>query len=53
MKQKDVFIQVKSKLGKTICVQPGQSNQHESYLIYVIIDLEAMNFKRFKVNKED
>ena len=42
-----------SKLGKTICVQPGQSHQHENHLIYVIIDLETMNFRRFKVNKED
>jgi Icc-related predicted phosphoesterase len=43
----------KSKLGKTICAQPGQSHQHENHLIYLIIDLETMNFKRIKVYKDD
>ena len=43
----------KSKLGKTISIQPGQSYHHENYLAYVIIDLERMNFKRYKLNRED
>ncbi len=43
----------KSSIGKTICIQPGQSHQHENHLIYVIIDLETMNFEKFKLIKED
>jgi Icc-related predicted phosphoesterase len=36
-----------SELGKTICIQPGQSHQNEETLIYVIINLETMSFERF------
>lgn len=43
----------KSNLGKTICIQPGQSHQHENHVIYVIIDLKTMDFKKFRVNKQD
>jgi Icc-related predicted phosphoesterase len=35
-----------SKIDKTICIQPGQSHQHEDFLIYVTIDLETMEIKR-------
>ncbi|MFX1389105.1 MAG: metallophosphoesterase [Promethearchaeota archaeon] len=35
-----------SQLGRTVCIQPGQSHQHENFLIYVVIDLESMNFER-------
>ncbi len=41
-----------SKLGKTICIQPGQSHQNENHLIYALIDLETMNIQREVVNKE-
>jgi Icc-related predicted phosphoesterase len=43
----------KSSIGKTICIQPGQSHQHENHLIFATIDLETMDFKRFKLNRED
>jgi len=36
-----------SKLGKTLCVQPGQTHQNESFMFYVIIDLETMDIERF------
>ena len=35
-----------SQLGKTICIQPGQSEQNEDYVSYVLIDLETMNLER-------
>jgi len=35
-----------SHLGKTICIQPGQSQQHENLLHYVLVDLETMNIER-------
>ncbi|MFW9969792.1 MAG: metallophosphoesterase, partial [Candidatus Odinarchaeota archaeon] len=35
-----------SQIGKTICIQPGQSSQNENYLIYALIDLETMNMER-------
>ena len=38
-----------SKLGKTICIQPGQSHHYQDYLIYVIIDLKTMKFERFQI----
>jgi len=41
-----------SQLGNTICIQPGQSEQDEDYLSYVLIDLETMNMER-KVVKMD
>ena len=37
-----------SYLGKTLCVQPGQSLFFEDYFYSVFIDLKAMNFKRLK-----
>jgi Icc-related predicted phosphoesterase len=40
-----------SQLGRTVCIQPGQSHQHEDFLIYVVIDLETMNFERKIVEK--
>ncbi|MFX0041540.1 MAG: metallophosphoesterase [Candidatus Hodarchaeota archaeon] len=43
----------KSSIGKTICIQPGQSHQHENYLDYVVIDIETMDFKKSKLIKED
>jgi len=40
-----------NSLGKTICIQPGQSGHHGNYLSYVIIDLETMKFERMvKIN---
>ncbi len=35
-----------SQIGKTICIQPGQSHQHENFLNCVMIDLESMNIER-------
>ncbi|MFW9896438.1 MAG: phosphoesterase, partial [Candidatus Thorarchaeota archaeon] len=40
-----------SKLGKTISIQPGQSQQGEDFLIYVLIDLETMKIERKIVNR--
>ena len=40
-----------SKLGKTICIQPGQSHHYQDYLIYVIFDLKTMQFERFQVGQ--
>ena len=41
-----------SQLGKTICIQPGQSHQHENTLSYVLVDLDTMNLER-KVDKRE
>ncbi len=35
-----------TKLGRTLCVQPGQSQYHEKYLVYALIDLETMEIER-------
>ncbi|MFW9881613.1 MAG: metallophosphoesterase [Candidatus Thorarchaeota archaeon] len=35
-----------SKLGKTTCIQPGQSQQNENIMFYVVIDLETMKIER-------
>ncbi|MFX1390831.1 MAG: metallophosphoesterase [Promethearchaeota archaeon] len=35
-----------SQVGKTICIQPGQSQQNKNYLSYVLVDLENMNMER-------
>jgi Icc-related predicted phosphoesterase len=35
-----------SQIDKTICIQPGQSHQHENYLNCVLVDLETMNLER-------
>ena len=40
-----------SQIGKTVCIQPGQSEQHEKYLSYVLVDLETMNIER-KITKK-
>ncbi|MHA2282135.1 MAG: metallophosphoesterase family protein [Promethearchaeota archaeon] len=41
-----------SQIGNTICVQPGQTQQNEDSLIYVVIDLETMVLER-KIIKKD
>ncbi|MFX1450813.1 MAG: metallophosphoesterase [Promethearchaeota archaeon] len=41
-----------SQLGKTICIQPGQSHQHENFLYYVLVDLETMIFERKVIEKD-
>ncbi|MFX1489812.1 MAG: metallophosphoesterase [Promethearchaeota archaeon] len=41
-----------SQLGKTICIQPGQSHQHEKTLTYVLVDLDTMNFERKITDKK-
>lgn len=40
-----------SQVGTTICIQPGQSHQHENFLNYVWVDLETMNIERKLVKK--
>jgi Icc-related predicted phosphoesterase len=40
-----------SKIGETTCIQPGQFQQNSDTLIYVLIDLETMNFERKIVKK--
>ena len=40
-----------SFLDKTLCIQPGQSLFNEKNMIYCIIDIEKMNYKRFSLNK--
>jgi Icc-related predicted phosphoesterase len=35
-----------TELGKTLCIQPGQSHQHEKFMHYVLVDLETMNMER-------
>jgi Icc-related predicted phosphoesterase len=41
-----------SYLEKTLCIQPGQFQQHENYLSYVLLDLETMSFERKIVQKD-
>ncbi|MFW9873120.1 MAG: metallophosphoesterase [Candidatus Thorarchaeota archaeon] len=41
-----------SQLGKTICIQPGQTHQHENHLNYVLVDIETMNFERKTAEKD-
>lgn len=36
-----------SKLGRTICIQPGQSHQYQDHLICVSIDLSKMKIVRY------
>ncbi|MFX1356015.1 MAG: metallophosphoesterase [Promethearchaeota archaeon] len=38
-------------LNQTLCIQPGQSNFHEDYVKYVIIDLETLNIDIFQIKK--
>ena len=40
-----------SQIGKTICIQPGQSHQHENFLNCVLVDLETMNIERKIIKK--
>jgi Icc-related predicted phosphoesterase len=35
-----------SEIGKTICIQSGQSHHFQKYLVYALIDTETMNLKR-------
>jgi Icc-related predicted phosphoesterase len=42
-----------AQIGKTICIQPGQSHQHENFLICVLINLDAMDFERKLIKKTD
>ncbi|MFX1436377.1 MAG: hypothetical protein ACFFAA_04105, partial [Promethearchaeota archaeon] len=41
-----------SQLRKTICIQPGQSHQDDSHLVFAIIDLETMEIERKIVNND-
>jgi len=41
-----------SQLCNTICIQPGQSNQNENYLIYVLLDLKTLNMERKVIYKD-
>lgn len=49
----DISGKWRSTLNKTICIQPGQSNNYEDFLIYVIIDLKKMKFERIRLKKND
>ncbi len=40
-----------SQIGKTICIQPGQSHQHENFLTCALINLDAMDFERKLIKK--
>ena len=35
-----------NKIGRTLCIQPGQSHYHEKYLVYALIDLKTMELER-------
>ena len=35
-----------NNIGRTLCIQPGQSHYHEKYLVYTLIDLETMELER-------
>ncbi len=35
-----------NEIGRTICIQPGQSHYHQKSLVYVVIDLETMTLER-------
>jgi len=41
----------RNKIEDTICIQPGQSERNDDYVIYVLIDLNTMNMKRSKAKK--
>jgi len=41
-----------SYLDRTLCIQPGQSHQHENFLNYVLLDLETMKFERQLIEKD-
>ena len=40
-----------AQIGKTICIQPGQSHQHENFLTCALIDLDTMDFERKIIKK--
>jgi Icc-related predicted phosphoesterase len=40
-----------AQIGETICIQPGQSHQHEEFLICVLINLDTMDFERKIIKK--
>lgn len=40
-----------NKIGKTVCIQPGQSNYYEKHLYFVIFNPEAMEYERFLIEK--
>jgi Icc-related predicted phosphoesterase len=42
-----------SKLGRTICIQPGQGHHSQDHLIFVIIDLETIKIERFHAFKHN
>lgn len=35
-----------NKIGNTVCIQPGQTDIHERYMFYVLIELETMDIER-------
>ncbi len=41
-----------SSLGTTLIIQPGQSLYYENFVIFITIELETMNLKRFKLKKQ-
>ncbi|MFO7794883.1 MAG: metallophosphoesterase family protein [Promethearchaeati archaeon] len=41
-----------NKIGKTTCIQPGQSNYYQKFLNYVIINLKKMDYKLYSIEKE-
>jgi len=41
-----------NKIGKTICIQPGQSNYYQKFINYVIIDLKKMDYKHYSIEKK-
>jgi Icc-related predicted phosphoesterase len=38
-------------LNQTLCIQPGQSQIHENYLIYTLIDLKTLDIDRFQLKR--
>jgi len=40
-----------SKIDNTICIQPGQSQQSQDFLIYVLVDLKEMIYERYIIDK--
>ncbi|MFX0071731.1 MAG: hypothetical protein ACFFAO_11640, partial [Candidatus Hermodarchaeota archaeon] len=43
-------------LGRTLCIQPGQSHHHENYLVYAIINIKNtsdISLERKVVNKNE
>ena len=40
-----------AQIGRSICIQPGQSHQNENFLNCVVVDLENMNLERKIIKK--